>query len=430
MTGILKFRPAIVLAFCLAAVTASAQKVEATYKSYIYTAQLYQYGNQQGLPVYTLNSGDRLELGFDDLEGGVKNYYYTFLLCDYNWQPVNLSPFDYIKGFTQNRISTYRYSSIAFTKYTHYQAILPEQNCVPSRSGNYLLKVYLDGDTSKLVFTKQMMVVDIKAAVSGQVVQPFTPDLFNTHQRVKFNAVLSGINTFSAAQQVKAVILQNNRWDNSQRDIVPTFVRGANLEYNTENIGIFPAGKEWRWLDLRSFRLQSDRVDHGTYGKTSTDMFLKTDIDRTGQRYVYFPDYNGMYNIVTYETVNPMWQGDYATVYFSLGAPGGLPYVNKDIYLEGGFTDFAVSERWRMTFNEEKKIYETRAFLKQGYYNYTYLSVDRDNPKDRVELEGNYWETENSYTILIYYKAFADRSDQLIGIAQINSRRDKPGFSF
>ena len=145
---------------------------------------------------------------------------------------------------------------------------------------------------------------------------------------------------------------------------------------------------------------------------------------------MYFPDYNGMYNITTYESVNPQWQGDYATVFFSFSPPDGLPYPNRDVYLEGGFTDFSITERWRMPFNEEKKVYETRAFMKQGYYNYTYLSVDRNNPKDRVELEGNYWETENSYTILIYYKAFADRSDQLIGIGQINSRRDKPGFSF
>ena len=83
-----------------------------------------------------------------------------------------------------------------------------------------------------------------------------------------------------------------------------------------------------------------------------------------------------------------------------------------------------------MTFNEETKVYETNAFLKQGYSNYTYILVDANNPNDKIELEGNYWETENSYTILIYYKSFTDRSDQLIGIGQINSRRDRPGFSF
>jgi hypothetical protein len=262
------------------------------------------------------------------------------------------------------------------------------------------------------------------------VVQPFTPDLFNTHQRVKFTATVTGINAFSAAQEVRAVVLQNNRWDNSQKNILPTFVRGNALEYNTESVAVFPAGKEWRWLDLRSLRVQSDRVANAIYNKTSTEVFLKTDADRSAQRYVYFPDYNGMYNIATYETINPFWQGDYATVHFSFAPPDNLPYPQKDIYLAGGFTGFELAPEWKLQYNNEKKIYEGSAFLKQGYYNYTYISVDQLDPSKRVELEGNYWETENSYTVLIYYKSFSDRADQLIGISQINSRLDKPGISF
>ena len=415
---------------CIIAVNAVGQNVERVYKPFIRTAQLFKYGNQQGLPVYQLNSSDRLELEFDDMEGGFKSYYYTFVLCDYNWAQVDRSPFDYIKGFTQNRITTYRYSSLALTRYTHYQAFLPDRNSMPTKSGNYLLKVYLDGDTSKLAFTKQMLVFEQKAGISGAVIQPFSPQLSNTHQKIRMNISIAGINTFSAAQQVKVVILQNNRWDIAQRDIPPTFVRGNNLEYSMEDKAVFPAGKEWRWLDLRSFSLQSDRVDSAQYKKDRTAMFLKTDIDRSAQRYVYFPDYDGMYNIVTYESVNPFWQGDYATVHFSFATPAAEPYPNKDLYLAGYFTGYALSPEWKMNFNEESGRYECTAFMKQGYYNYTYILADQNDPSKRTDLEGNYWETENSYTILVYYKAFTDRTDQLIGIGSINSRNDRPGFSF
>ncbi len=420
----------ILIFICAFAGNLKAQNVERVYKSNIRTAQLFKYGNQQQLPVYNLNSNDKLELEFDDMEGNVKSYYYTYVLCDYNWQQVNLSPFDYIKGFTQNRITTYRYSSYALTRYTHYQAFLPETNSAPTKSGNYLLKVFLDGDTSKLVFTKQLLVLDQKAAIIAAVVQPFTPDRFYTHQKIKFTANISGINSFSAAQQVKVVILQNNRWDIAQRDIAPTFVRGSTLDYSAENIAVFPGGKEWRWLDLRSFRLQSDRVDHADYAKTFTDIYLRTDIDRTGQRYVYFPDYNGGYNIITYESINPFWQGDYATVRFSFAKPDGSEYPNKDIYLAGFFTGYQINDNWKMTYNPETLKYEISTFMKQGYYNYTYIAVDKNDPTQKTELEGNYWETENSYTILVYYKSFTDRSDQLIGVGSINSRSDKPGFSF
>lgn len=393
----------------------------------IKTPRLHPYGNQQRLPVLILGEGDRLELGFDDLEGGVRSYYYSYVLCDYNWNPVNLSPFDYVRGFTQNRIPTYRNSSIALTRYTHYQALLPDKGSVPTKSGNYILKVFLDGDTSKLAFTKRLVVVDPKASLTAEVVQPFSPNQFNTHQKLRFTALIKGLNSFSAAQQVKVVILQNNRWDNAQRDITPTFVRGNSLEYNSENIGIFPGGKEWRWLDIRSFRLQSDRIDSGHYGKTSTVLYAKPDIDRNGQRYVYYPDLNGNFEVTTYESINPYWQGDYATVNFNF-----LPQESTegmDIYLASHFTNFELSEKWKMKPSEESGLLTLPVYLKQGYYNYSYIARDPRSGELR-DLEGNYWETENRYTILLYYKGFTDRNDQLLGIAEINSRTDRPGLPF
>ena len=407
-----------------------AQQPDKIYKSYIATAQLFQYGNQSQLPIYTINGGERIQLEFDDLEGNVKNYYYTYQLCDYNWKPVNLSPFDYIKGFTQNRITTYRYSSIALTRYTHYQIILPEQNSVPAKSGNYILKVFLDGDTSKTAFTKRLLVVETKASVSALVVQLLSAQNFTSYQKVRFTVTTSDINAFSSAQQIKVVVLQNNRWDNAQKDIVPTFVRGNVLDYSNENIAQFPGGKEWRWLDIRSFRLQSDRIEHADYGKTFTNMYVVPDIDRSAQRYVYYPDYNGTFNIITYESINPFWQGDYATVKFSFAPPGGKQIDGKNIYVAGQFTGFETTDKYKMRFNESTGMYEASVFMKQGYYSYTYLTEDENGVNKTNLLEGNYWETENNYTILVYYKSFTDRTDQLIGVGQINSRRDRPGLRF
>ena len=420
----------LILLTLLLNVKGFSQAPDIVYQPYISSVRFHMYGNQLSLPVYNLNSGDQLELNFDDLEGNVKSYYYGFQLCDYDWQPVDISTLNYIRGFTQQRITTYRYSSIALTQYTHYQAILPDRSTTLTLSGNYLLKVFLDGDTSKLVFTRRLLVLDQKASISAKVIQPFGAQLFQTHQKIQISANITGLNSFSAAQQVKVVILQNNRWDNALRDIMPTFVRGNILDYSAEDLAVFPGGKEWRWLDLRSFRLQSDRIDSGHYTKTKTDLYMKTDMDKSGQRYVYYPDLNGMYTAETYETVNPYWQADFATVHFRLATPDGNPYANKDVYVAGQLTNYEMNDRTRMVFNAAKGVYECSLFLKQGYYNYTYIAVDKTDPASRNDLEGNYWETENSYTVLMYYRSFTDRSDQLIGVASINSRTDRPGISF
>jgi len=401
------------------------------YSEKIKSVRFHIYGDQQTLPVYKLNSSDRLELHFDDLDGNVKNYYYSFQLCDYNWQPVNISAFDYIKGFTQQRITQYRLSSIAYTRYTHYQAVLPDNNSLPSKSGNYLLKVFLDGDTSKTVFTRALLVLQPRASVSAQVIQPFSPQLYKTHQRIKFSVNVEGLNSFDANRQVKVVVMQNYRWDNAQGEgVMPTFVRGNVLEYNTENNFNFSGEKEWRWLDLRSLRLLSDRIDHKDDKKNSVDIYMKPDIDRNAQRYIYYRDLNGMYESTTYETINPYTQADYATVHFSFVTPSQTEYAGKDLYLIGQLTDFQYTDANKMIFNPEKSIYEGTQFLKQGYYDYSYMLVDRNDPSQRSELEGSYWETENVYTVLVYYKSFTDQSDQLVGVAKVSSRLDRPGISF
>lgn len=416
--------------FLLSNFFGAAQVADSIYKSNIKTVRLHNAGDQLSLPVINLNSADQVELHFDDMDANVKYYYYTFQLCDKDWQPVNLSQFDFIKGFTQMRINNYRFSSIAFIRYTHYQVTLPDRNSMPTRSGNYLVKVFLDGDTSKIVFTKRLLVVENKAVVAARVVQPFAPQYYRTHQRIEFNVNIKGLNTFSAAQQIKVVILQNNRWDNARTNIIPTFVRGNSLEYSTEENLIFAAGKEWRWLDIRDFHLQSDRVKSADYKKNSTEIYLRTDIDRSAQKYVYYRDLNGMYTVETTQSINPYWQSDYATVHFSFLPPNGQPYANRDIYLFGQLTNYAFTDSLKMKFNQEKGTYETQLLLKQGYYNYTYITVDKNNFANRSEVDGNYFEAENVYTILVYYKGFTDRSDQLIGVGTINSRTDNPGVTF
>ncbi len=401
---------------------------EAVYDTNIHTVRFHPYGDQESMAIYKLNSTDRMELHFDDMETRVKSYYYTYQLCDYNWQPVNLSPFDFIKGFTQQRITSYRFSSIAYARYIHYQAIMPEANSVPSRSGNYIVKVFLDGDTSKLVFTKALLVLDPKASIAASVVQPFTPDTYKTHQHIKFTVNLQGLNTSNASQQVKIVVLQNSRWDVAQGNVLPTFIRNYTLEYSNENSFVFPAGKEWRWLDLRSFRLLSERVDSANSKRT--DIYVKPDADRSSQRYVYYADLDGMYLVTTYETINPYWQGDYANVHFKFVPPDRAAYIGKDLYLSGQLTGYQLNEKTKMNFNADKGIYENTQFLKQGYYSYGYMLVDKKDIAKRTDMDGNYWETENSYTILVYYKSFTDQSDQLIGVSNINTRSDRAGFSF
>lgn len=405
-----------------------AQVPDKIYDPNIHNVKLNYSGNQLAYPIIKLNSADRLDLNFDDLSGSVRNYSYTWMLCNEDWSKTVLTEFDYIKGFTQNRITTYRNSSIALVKYIHYMVTLPENSCIPSRSGNYLLKVFADGDTANLVFTRRVLVLEEKSSIGAQIQQPFDGQIFKTHQKLIFTVSLGNLNLINALQQVKVYVLQNNRWDNALTSLKPTFIRQNSLEYNSESI-VFPGGREWRWLDLRSFRLQSDRVATAKYNNNSTDIFVKPDVNRAAQRLVYYKDYNGMFYNEISESVNYLWQSDFADTHFSFVPDGNQQMTDKEVYLFGELTNYGLDDRAKMVFNPARGMYETDLLLKNGYYNYDYVTIDKPDGAASFDFtEGNLWDTENSYTILVYYRGINGRADELVGVSHINSLTGRSGY--
>ena len=389
----------------------------------IKTIKLYRFGDQISFPIINLASTDGLELHFDDLDNHVKNYYYTFQLCNADWSPSMLHPFEYIRGFQNVRITTYRNSSLASTRYVHYQANVPDRNCYPTRSGNYLLKVFLDNDTSKLVFTKRMVVADSRASVAAQILQPFNSTLFRTGQKLNITVQTDNRVQVLSPNDIKVVILQNNNWQTSVFIDRPTIYRGNYYEYSDEAITALPAAKEFRWVDLRSLRLKSDRMlDLNSKGDTAK-VILRPDPERASQVYVYYRDLNGSYTIETLEDINPFWQGDYAMVHFTYFPPGNRPFAGNDLYLFGEFTNYASDTTGRMNFNKETGAYEKTLFLKQGFYNYLYAlkPANKNGFPDFSTTEGNYYGTENSYIVLVYYRPFGSRADEVIAYTTLNS---------
>jgi len=407
-----------------------AQLPDEVYHKNIRTVKLFTVNNQLSYPIIRLGDIQQLELHFDDMDGFVKNYSYTFQLCDADWKPnPYLGPFDFIKGFTQQRLSQYRVSSIATQEYVHYQATLPDRNCVPSKSGNYILKVFLNGDTSKLAFTKRMLVVDQKADIGAQIQQPFSAQFFKTHQKVQLVVNRAKLDILNPQQQIKTVILQNHRWDNTARTIQPTFIKQHTLEYNTENDALFPGGKEFRWIDLRSFRFKSDRIDSNDLTQKPFYIVAVPDAERTTQRYLFFRDYNGFYDITTTDLINPWWQGDYAKVKFTFIPANNQPYPNKEVFITGELTGYKIDHNTKLEYNAALGVYEKELILKQGYYSYTYVTKDVNSNIPTVEqTDGNYWETENDYTILVYYRSLSGRHDELVGYTTVNSRMNRVGL--
>lgn len=395
------------------------------YNQAIKTIKFTKFGDPVSYPVLTLNSSDLLELHFDDLDGGVKNYFYTIVLCNADWQPAQMSYFDYAKGYTQVRITTYRNSAIALTKYTHYQANFPDRSLQPTKSGNYLLKVFLNGDTSKIAFTRRFLVVDPKLALSAQVLQPSNQQLFLTHHRFQLQLDTRNFDIRYPQQQIKIRVLQNLRWDNALSLNTPTFIRQDQLQYSNETEMTMPAGKEYRWLNLRSFRLLGDRVQRQENTDKGFELFVKEDQPRLPRQYFYYRDLNGLFINETIENINPLWNADYAKVHFRFRPPAGNIYAGADLVIMGELTNYGKDPAATMQYNADLGFYETTLLLKQGYYDYQYSLkkyVGGRDVFDETFTEQNAWETENQYLILVYYRPLGGRYDELVAVRQISSQ--------
>jgi hypothetical protein len=395
------------------------------YLSNIKTVKLNRFGDPLSYPVLALNSSDLLELNYDDLDGGVKNYYYTLTLCNADWTPAQLSYFDYVKGYSQVRINTYRNSSISLTRYTHYQATLPDRNCQPIKSGNYLLKVFLNGDTSQLAFTKRFLVVDNKLSMAIQVTQPFNQEYFQTHHRFQVQVDTRNFDVRYPQQQIRIEILQNYRWDNKLTLTMPTFTRQELLQYSNENEMLMPAGKEYRWLNLRSFRLLGDRISKQQNTDSSFSLFVKEDQSRLPKQYFFYKDNNGLFINETIETINPFWNADYAKVHFSYRPTNSLPREAGDLVVFGELTNYGKDPEATLIYNPQKGVYETDLFLKQGYYDYQYALKEIKSGSIRFNsssTEQDAWETENVYLVLVYFRPLGGRYDELVSVRQVSSQ--------
>ncbi len=174
----------------------------------------------------------------------------------------------------------------------------------------------------------------------------------------------------------------------------------------------------------------SDRMESINTKGDTTHVYVKKESSRNGQVYVYYRDLNGTYTIEAMESINPFWQGEYGLVHFTYIPPGNRAFEGKDVHLFGELTDYASGDEGLMNFNADKAWYEKTLYLKQGFYNYTYVTMPHDKTAypDFGITEGNNWSTENSYTILVYYRPFGARADELIGAASVNSAFQKVGF--
>ena len=393
-----------------------------TYRNNIRSVRLMQFDSEVDYPILELGSPAHLIFEFDDLDGDSKDYSYKIIHCNADWTPSEeIDEMDYIDGFSENRFYENETSFNTITEYTHYEVQLPNEDINWTKSGNYLLKLYLDDDEEDIVATRRFMVVDTKMKVVPQLRRSATPPFAATHHELNFSIEHSGILVGNAEQQIKIAVLQNGRWDNAITNLTPTYVRNESIVYDQAGKILFPALREFRPLDLRTYRNRGPQVEWMRRTPDKFEIVLFPDRARHSVAYLFTNDLNGRYLIKTFDENNDKIKGEYGEIEFTLQTP---KRENGEVYVIGGFTEWQAYERFRMTYDDEEMAYKAKILIKNGFYDFMYgfiSDVDNSGSPDYMTLEGSSYETENDYLFLVYYREFGGRYDQLVAVQKLNS---------
>ncbi len=383
----------------------------------IKTAAFVKDGQNQ-YPFFRL--GESFAFVFDDLFGNEANYYYTLTHCNYDWSPSSLLTVnDYIKGFDNQRIQTYANSFNTLQIYSRYTLNFPNNFTTLLLSGNYILKIL--NDDREVVFSRRFVLYEEQVSVPIQVKRARNMDVINEKHNLDFAIKSQSVLFQSPLQNVKVALFQNGRFDTAIYNVKPQYTIGNDLIYKYEKETQFWAGNEFMYFENKDIRNAVNNVVRITAGEIYNTILYMNQARNAGA-YTFYPDINGNFQVnnMNLSVTDRMLESDYTWVFFSLSAPSF--YEKKDIYIGGMFNNYTKTPEYKMEYNEKSALYEKAIMIKQGFTNYQYTVADKNGRVDGEHaIDGNFYQTENDYTILVYYRENNDRYDRVIGIGNANS---------
>lgn len=386
----------------------------------IHTVQVNLNGNWAQLPIQKLNGNENISISFDRIsDNSFNRLRYRIYHCDAYWKKsTTISEIDYLDGFNDNFIEDYNPSINTTVDYTHFNLTIPNRDVSLKLSGNYVVEIYEENDADAVLLTACFSVYDPQLSITATVSSNTDIDTNRNHQQLSFILNHQGINIRDPFTELMVFAQQNNRLDNERKNIKPTYVNLGKLTYEHNKDLIFEAGNEYRRFETSSYRYNGMNVEHIEYNRPGYTMYILKDIIRAGRGYSYDQDQNGRYIIRTNEGKESDTEADYFDTNFTLAMDTPL---TEDVYINGNFTDNTFSDKYKMQYDYNEKAYRLSLLLKQGMYNYLYFTKG-NRGYSTAKIEGNYYETENEYSIYVYYRPTGQRYDSLIGVQTLQSR--------
>ena len=363
-----------------------------------------------GDPCYYLNSANPVTIYFDLLRNHSESLQYQLIHCDKDWMKSNISSMDAIDGFDTDYIENQKISYGPIQQYIHYNFKLPNDHTNFLISGNYIIKIFSEGESNKPVATIKFFVSEQSSNINFNIDESSDVEQSKYLQSYELECTYNSSNTIDPFSNIFINIEQNHQSFNQQWLYGPNFIKENKLVFLPSEDQTFNGGNEFRFFDISSFRNGSQFVEKTFFEDTCYKIILKVDQKRSYRQYLEYKDMNGRFFVRTYDNDEADFQSDYGWVEFKLNMRKEL---SDSIYIYGQLSNWKLDDSFLMKYDSISKMYFNQLLLKQGFYNYIYVSKNSETISTR-KIEGAHFQTNNEYTVKVYYRDPLEMYDRIM----------------
>ena len=358
------------------------------------------------LPPYLLYASRQyIDIEWDEMSHDYKRYRYHIDHCDWDWNVTDgIFESDYLEGLNDQLVEDFEKSFNTTQIYTHYKLRIPNKELRLRLSGNYRVLIYEEDEEDSPVLEARFCIYEREAGIIAQLSSNTDVDFNDRHHQMTLSIGYGSLAVIDPEQELKVVVMQNRRWDSRVEGLVPNVRKPNGIEFTHNRNLIFPAGNEYHRfeiLDVHRTATGVDRIDwfepyyHATLFPAVID-----------HSYSYTEDQNGVYVVRSSDNYDDWTTAEYVVVHFFLESPrleGG------DVYVSGWWAGQTFNPDCKMEYDEARECYHAAILLKQGYYSYEF--IQKDGLMQRTM--GSFYETENEYEVLVYFRQQGARYDRL-----------------
>ena len=259
-----------------------------------------------------------------------------------------------------------------------------------------------EDDDNREVLVTEFMVTEQSMRLSLSSTPNTDIDTRVSHQQVAMALDYGSLPVSNPDTQIYAVVMQNHQQRNMRQGVKPNITTRNGLEWSHNRELIFDAGNEYRKFEVLDVSHPTMGIDHITWDGENYQAY--TFVDAPRPNYLYDEDANGAFCIRNSDYHEVSTTGQYVWVNYRLRVPRQGP-----IYISGRWTTATGADDYMLYYDPVNELYTASILQKQGYYNYQYTTADGQ----QLASEGNYYQTENQYQALVYYKGTTDRTWRL-----------------